>query len=270
MLIRLFPLVARNGMRRNALSLLATVAAGVLSPTPSISHTRCADVALVLAIDASGSVKDDEFALQQQGYAEAFRSPHVLAALLNAGIVDIGSVIFSGSEHDLQVLPMMRVFGGVGAEELARRLEEMQRPLPGNTGIGIAIMAAISLLEAPEACAHRRLINLSGDGPESMAPRTRTPVSTAAARQRAEDLGITINALAIRNDVPDLDEWYRTRLITGPGAFVIHVQGFESFAETIVEKLVREIGPPQLAFAKIADVPGSYRVPFSASLHRGD
>jgi hypothetical protein len=48
---------------------------------------------------------------------------------------------------------------------------------------------------------------------------------------QAEDLGITINALAIKTEVPDLDQWYRTWLITGPGAFVMDVEGFESFAQ---------------------------------------
>jgi hypothetical protein len=80
-----------------------------------------------------------------------------------------------------------------------------------------------------------------------MAPRRRASVSTAAARQRAENLGITINALAIQSDVPDLDQWYRTRLITGPGAFVMEVDGFESFSHVIELKLLREIGPEPLA-----------------------
>jgi hypothetical protein len=125
----------------------------------------CADVALVLAIDASGSVKEDEFALQQQGYAQAFRSPRVRAALSDAGIVDIGALLFSDSERDLQIMPMTRLVRGAGADDLARRLEDMPRPAPGNTGIGIAIAAAIRLLDAPGACAHRRIVNLSGDGP---------------------------------------------------------------------------------------------------------
>jgi hypothetical protein len=250
--------------------MLAAVMAAVLFPTAGMSQTPCADLALVLAIDASGSVKDNEFALQRQGYAEAFRSPLVQAALSDAGVVDIGAVLFSDSERKLSVLPMTRLVGGAGAGELARRLDEMPRPLPGNTGIGTAIIAALGLLDGPGACAQRRLIDVSGDGPESMAPRTRSAVSTAAARQRAEELGITINALAIRSDVPDLDQWYETRLITGPGAFVMRVDSFESFAEAIVEKLVREIGPPQLASVDAAEVLASRHVPLPTSLQRAD
>lgn len=146
----------------------------------------------------------------------------------------------------------------------------MPRPLPGNTGIGLAVTAAIDLLYAPGTCAYRRLINLSGDGPESMGPRSRTPVSTAEARRRAEELGITINALAIRNEVPDLDQWYRTWLITGPGAFVMEVEGFDSFAEAVVEKLVREIGSPLLTSVDAADVLVPDGDPAPVSLRGGD
>src|SRR5205085_272856 len=39
------------------------------------------DVNLVLAVDASGSVSQDRFELQKQGYAAAFRNPKVLAAI---------------------------------------------------------------------------------------------------------------------------------------------------------------------------------------------
>jgi hypothetical protein len=161
--------------------------------------------------------------------------------------VDIGALLFSDSERDLQIMPMTRLVQGAGADDLARRLEDMPRPAPGNTGIGIAIAAAIRLLEAPGACAHRRIVNLSGDGPESMAPRARTAVSAADARRRAEALGITINALAIVHEVPDLGEWYRIRLIAGSGAFVMEVEDFESFADAIELKLLREIGPESLA-----------------------
>jgi hypothetical protein len=227
----------------SARAFAAVIALGAAGPV----EATCADLALVLAIDASGSVKEDEFAMQQQGYAQAFRSSRVRAALSDAGTVDIGAILFSDSERDLQIMPMTRLVRGAGAEELARRLENMPRPIPGNTGIGIAVAAATKLLDAPGVCAHRRIVNLSGDGPESMAPRARTAVSTAEARQRAEALGITINALAIAHEVPDLGEWYRSRLIAGPGAFVIEVEGFEDFSAAIERKLLREIGPEPVA-----------------------
>ena len=57
------------------------------------------------------------------------------------------------------------------------------------------------------------------------------------ARDRAVAEGITINGLAILNDRPTyrhwlrvpLDEYFRERVVGGPGAFVIAVEEFESF-----------------------------------------
>src|ERR1700691_1668851 len=59
-----------------------TVSAQVQAPA---SQQRPAgtevSVALVLALDASGSVSNDRFELQKQGYAAAFRNPRVLNAI---------------------------------------------------------------------------------------------------------------------------------------------------------------------------------------------
>ena len=42
-------------------------------------------VALVLAVDASGSVSNDRFELQKQGYAAAFRNRQVLNSIRSLG-----------------------------------------------------------------------------------------------------------------------------------------------------------------------------------------
>lgn len=208
---------------------------------------RCADLALVLAIDASGSIDAAEFALQQRGYAAAFLSSRVQAALAATGVVDISAVVWGDTEMSPQVLPWQRLRTVADAVVLSHRIAGLQRQVTGNTGIGRGVWTAIDLLEAPDRCAYRRLVNVSGDGTETLSPRPRHHVPLALARARADALGITINALAIQNDTPALAAWYQTRLIAGPGAFVITVAGFDSFAEAIIEKLAREIGPPAVA-----------------------
>ncbi len=87
------------------------------------------------------------------------------------------------------------------------------------------------------------MIDISGDGQNL----TGRPVR--AARDAAISAGITINGLPIvfhRN--PDgsgpatgLKQYYEENVIGGPGAFVLEVNQFESFAATLVEKLAREI-----------------------------
>lgn len=268
MRIPFFALGPQRGNRRHVLSALVAGATALL-PLASNSQARCADVALVLAIDASGSIDAAEFALQQQGYAAAFRAPRVQSALAAAGTVDIGVVIWGDTEMAAQVLPLQRLRTQADAMALSFLISALPRQAHGNTGIGRGVSTALDLLEAPGVCAARRLVNVSGDGPETLSPRPRNHVPLPIARQRAADLGITINALAIETEVADLADWYRDRLITGPDAFVMSVGGFESFAEAIAEKLAREIGPPQLASANAVDRPVPSGADLTASLHHG-
>ena len=88
------------------------------------------------------------------------------------------------------------------------------------------------------------MLDISGDG------RNNSGGNLGPARARALALGITINGLPIMNDRPNpyglpidrkLDEYYKTKVIGGRGAFIIVAKGFEAFAEAIRAKLVREI-----------------------------
>ena len=47
---------------------------------PAAAQTAV-DLQLVLAVDASGSVSEERFELQKQGYVAAFRSPALLRAV---------------------------------------------------------------------------------------------------------------------------------------------------------------------------------------------
>lgn len=209
----------------------------------SLAQSDCADLALVLAIDASGSVDAVEFGLQQQGYARAFQSHRVQAALAAAGVVDVAVTVWGDSELAPQVLPMARLRDGGDAVALAGRITAMPRQVTGNTGMGKGVDMAVNLLRAPGVCAHRRVINVSGDGMATMAPRRVGYVSLEAARARAAAEGITINGLAIVTNDRNLTDWYRQNVMSGAGAFVMQADGFADFAQAIEAKLVREIAP---------------------------
>ena len=102
------------------------------------------------------------------------------------------------------------------------------------------------MIEA-QSCAMRRMINVSGDGRETMSPRSRRQITLPVARNRAEAMQVTINGLAIQTDLPDLAEWYGEHVTVGPGSFVMAVQDMQSFEEAIRQKLVREVSNPFLA-----------------------
>ena len=61
-----------------AVLLLAIALAGA---GPVHAQSQSVDLELILAVDCSRSIDDSEFALQVQGYAEAFRHPSVLRAI---------------------------------------------------------------------------------------------------------------------------------------------------------------------------------------------
>jgi len=88
---------------------------------------------------------------------------------------------------------------------------------------------------------------VSGDGRETAA-RDYT-VQVPQARAMAQAFGIVINGLAIENEEPGLQSYYRERLQSGPGSFVMAVKGYADFAEAMRRKLLREIDyrPPVAA-----------------------
>jgi hypothetical protein len=51
---------------------------------------------------------------------------------------------------------------------------------------------------------------------------------------------VTINALAILNEEPDLLAHYRAEVIGGPGAFAMECADYLAFAEAIRQKLLSE------------------------------
>jgi hypothetical protein len=215
-------------------------------------QARCADLALVLAIDASGSIDEGEFALQQSGYADAFRSDSVQAALNSAGVVDVAVVLWGDSAMPVQVLPWHRLDRAAGATQLAAMIESAPRRVNGNTAIGSGIWVALDLLDDPARCADRSVINVSGDGVESLGPRPDSVISLHHARERAMATGVTINALAISGGNERLVDWFRKSVVTGPGSFVMQVAFFSDFADAIAAKLSREIRAPALAALRMA------------------
>ena len=73
---RLWPLAP---LASRAVALL--VCAVVILGAPPVRAQRAVDLQLVLAVDASGSVSEERFVLQQRGYAAAFRDPRLLEAI---------------------------------------------------------------------------------------------------------------------------------------------------------------------------------------------
>jgi hypothetical protein len=198
---------------------------------------RAVDVALVLAVDVSSSVDEARFRLQQSGYATAFRSPQVQAALLSGGehAVAIAYVQWAGAGSQHLVLTWTLVDSEAAASALADRIEASDRLGEGSTSISGAITFSMGLLDASPYPSARRIIDVSGDGANNSGRLAHL------ARDDAVAAGITINGLPILAVEPELDRYYRDNVIGGPGAFLVPATSFTTFARAIADKLVREV-----------------------------
>jgi len=227
--------------------LLQLLTVALFSAGPINARPPCADLALVLAIDSSSSIDDDEFRMQVQGYAAAFTDPKVVRALGNAGTVDVASVFWADSAIPPMVMKWTRIRSSADANALADTFLIVQRSVFGDTELGPGLMTALDLFDLPGQCGVRKVVNVSGDGSASVGNRRVAHMSVDKARARADMMGVIVNGLAIVNAEPKLTEYYRTRVITGPGAFVMEVRDFRAFGDAIVQKLEREIQPQLLS-----------------------
>jgi uncharacterized protein DUF1194 len=218
------------------------------------------DLALVLAVDASRSIDDAEYDLQRKGYAAALSDPRVVKAMTSGetGRVALCYFEWSGEYSQQLIVDWTVVHDVASAGQVAARIMEAPRPFANRTSLGVAIEYAIGLLGRSPHRASRSVIDVSGDGTNT------NGVEPSTMRDAAIAQGVTINGLVINNpnEMPwipwhthppgGLDNYYRENVAGGPGAFVLKVEGFDSFATAIIDKLVREIarnGQSQLAAA---------------------
>lgn len=207
------------------------------------------DVELVLAVDVSSSVGGDEQFLQRQGYVTAFQSPEVIAAIRSGpfGRIAVAYVEWGDAKSQSLVLPWTLVDDRLGAMSVAYRLAQEPVGRSFGTSIAGALVYAASLFDRNGFQTDRRVIDLSSNGPNNVAP----PV--AQAREAIVRDGIIINGLPVMIDlvccsglysIEGLDRYFEDCVIGGPGAFVVPVTRREDFAEAIRRKLVLEIVGP--------------------------
>jgi hypothetical protein len=228
-------------------TLLCMASALFLIAATSYQSSACVDIALVLAVDGSGSISDEEYAFQKFAIAAAFRDSYVLAALRSANTVAVSAVFWGDGEFAAQKLDWFIIDGGEGAEPFARTVENNQRIVFGNTDIGSGLWSALDLLSNPLLCPARSLVNVSGDGRETMAPKRRQVASLYQARLRSAEMGVTINALVIADDEGDLASYYRKKVIVGDNAFVMNVRTYADYSTAIKKKLIRELSSQAVA-----------------------
>ena len=143
-------------------------------------------------------------------------------------------VQWSGASMHTQAIAWTHVHDKESAAAFANEIELAPRYMRwGATAIGEALSFSLGLFEDNEFEGERRVIDMSGDGSSNQGafPTVVRPVLIAA--------GVTINGLAILNDKPDLDQYYKQQVIGGPRSFVERAKNFADFAGAIRRKLIR-------------------------------
>jgi len=213
------------------------------------ARAETVDLQLILAADVSISVDNQEFRLQRDGYAAAITSPSVLEAIRSGPghAIVVSFIEWSGPSAQRVVADWTVIRDGEMATVFANTLRTAPRSFADATAIGSAIDFAMRQFARSGVESDRRIIDVSGDG-DSNSGR---PVEYA--RDDAVKAKVTINGLAIVNEHPapgfighlqpvgGIGHYYRTRVVGGPGSFVLQIDSFDSFADAITRKLVAEI-----------------------------
>ncbi|MDT8854128.1 DUF1194 domain-containing protein [Paracoccaceae bacterium Fryx2] len=196
------------------------------------------EVALVLAIDVSGSIDAGEYALQTEGLALALTDPQVADALLKAEAA-LAVVHWSGVGRQALVQPWRRMLGPAEITRLAAAAAIQPRAFTASdTAVGEAIGFAAAQFAAVPDCT-RRVIDISGDGPENAG------FTVGRARQQAQAQGIEINAIAIEDmgQSSPITAFYARWAITRNG-FVVTARGLQDYRRALRAKLLRELEKP--------------------------
>lgn len=240
-------------------------AAGVAAPNnarelaQSGDSRPAVDIELILAVDVSYSMDLDELAVQREGYAEAIQSKEFLQALkaLPNGKVAVTYFEWAASNDQKIIIPWRLIDGPESADAVADEILKTPVRRASRTSISGAIYFAMPLFDQDPYHGLRRVIDISGDGPNNNG----APV--VGARDEALSKGITINGLPIMvkeptystMDIDNLDYYYEDCVIGGPGSFVVSIKDREKFKEAIRTKLLMEVAgrTPQRRIIPVAE-----------------
>jgi hypothetical protein len=217
----------------------------VAQSTGGAAPTEDVDLALVIATDVSYSVDDNEARFQRQGAVAAFRNPEVIKAIQSGprGRIAVAYIDFASVGSNKVIAGWHIVHDKASGEVFADMLEAAPRTLGVNTSISSGIELAEHLLDTSGYSAGKRLIDISGDGPNNEGHLI------MRARDEAVAKGIVINGLPIMTPadqfdiyyLPDLDKYYAGCVIGGPGSFIQIARGFEDLERALRRKLILEI-----------------------------
>jgi hypothetical protein len=230
----------------------------VLALPASAAAAEKVDLELVLAVDVSRSIDAEEAQLQRAGYAEAIRHPDFVRAVRAGANRRIALTYFEWAGQvrqeslgSWQVIDSQESAAAF-AEQIGGRAYDTFR----GTSISNALIFATGLISAAPFAEERRVIDVSGDGPNNIG------MPVVSARDLAMSAGIVINGLPLlirpTPTYPHLDRYYADCVIGGPDSFMLPVYDMSEFATAIRRKLILEVSgaePPSQVIPAADEAP---------------
>jgi hypothetical protein len=224
----------------------SALAVGFVALSGLYSRAADVDVAIVFAVDASGSIDAAAANLQREGHAEAIRAPEVIAAIRRGkfGCIALTYVEWASIGQARTVMPWTRI---CDREDAQRASAIIRRE--GNKGdscrsrcgtsISFALDLGALLLDDYVGRASSRIIDISANGINNDG----LPVELT--RQDAVGAGITINAIAVptflKGVSQNLVDYLAKNVIGGAGAFAVEPYTTNGYVAVLRRKMEMEI-----------------------------
>jgi Protein of unknown function (DUF1194) len=225
------------------LSLLAALTGGLCSSGTAGragSRAETADIALVLAVDVSGSINDQRYALQMEGIARTFEDREIQRAILAGQHRSIFVTLVEWSNRPVIAVPWALIASAEDARAFADRVRRAPRGDDQFPCMSAALQViGDKILPFVPAPAERTIIDVSGDGHDNCNPLR----SVDDVRDELVAADVTINGLPILegDEAATLEPWYRAHVIGGRYAFLIPAAGFRDFERAMRNKFMTEI-----------------------------
>ena len=206
--------------------IVLTLFIGVCLTAPTAVHSAPALSWLVLVVDRSGSISDDELRLQRDAYVEILRDPAMAATCRYTR----GAIVEFDNSAELAV-------GWSSAAAAADQYAAFAPVAPrGGTAIWRGLNLALDLLRGKTG---ERIIDVSGDGRDN-----RDQIMLERARNNARRADIEINGLIFEDANSDrVNRYYQENVVTG---FTISISSLDDFAGALRQKLRRELNLARL------------------------
>lgn len=233
-------------VKNRAAALAAVLLAGSGGAAAAQEERIEVDVELVLAVDISYSVDEEEARRQREGYVAALASDDVINMIQGGplGRIAVTYVEWADSGFQRAAADWTVIASEEDALAFAARVADAPLERGHYTAIGAAIADGVARIRDNNFDAPRRIIDISGDGPQNQG------MSLETAHALAEEESVVVNGLPVISERDgrwvhpvevNLDAYFEENVITGPGSFVLPARAEEEFRVAILRKLVLEI-----------------------------